>query len=157
MTDTLTDGAEPQGRPAAPSRNLLSALWQRKALVLFGLAVGTLVGVLVYLQRPPVYQSSAQVHVIKERSEVIPSPDGMALAYEDFIPTHLVLIRSPLIARKATKILRENGNLTELSSFAGQAEAGVIGTIRGSLSAAREGSEPTAARSRRSALSSCRP
>jgi capsular exopolysaccharide synthesis family protein len=139
MTDTLNDGAEPQGHPAAPPRNLLSALWQRKALVLFGLAVGTLVGVLVYLQRPPVYQSSAQVHVIKKRSEVIPGPDGMALAYEDFIPTHLVLIRSPMIVRKAI----ERGNLTGLSSFAGQADP--TGTIRGSLTAAREGSEPAAA------------
>jgi polysaccharide biosynthesis transport protein len=139
MAEPYTDGAEPQAHPAGPSRNLLSVLWQRKALILFGLAVGALAGALVYLQRPAVYQSSAQVHVIKKRSEVIPSPEGMALAYEDFIPTHLVLIRSPLIVKKAIKL----GNLSALSSFAGQADP--TGTIRGSLTAAREGNEPTAA------------
>jgi capsular exopolysaccharide synthesis family protein len=152
MTDTPIDGAEPQSPPAAPPRNLLSALWQRKALILFGLAVGTLVGVLVYLQRPSVYQSSAQVHVTKKRSELISGPDGMGLAYEDFIPTHLVLIRSPKIVQKAVAILKEmngerqeEGELPPLSVLVGQSDAGVIGTIRGGLSAAREGNDPTAA------------
>jgi capsular exopolysaccharide synthesis family protein len=151
MTDTLIDGAEPQGPPAVPSRNLLSVLWQRKALILFGLAVGTLVGVLVFLQRPAVYQSSAQVHVIKKRSEVLAGPDGMAVAYEDFIPTHLVLIRSPLIVKKAVGILkeineeREEDDLPPLSVLAGKDDAGVMGAVRGGLSAAREGNEPAAA------------
>jgi capsular exopolysaccharide synthesis family protein len=152
MTDTLIDGAEPQGQPAAPSRNLLSVLWQRKALVLFGLAVGVLVGVLVYLQRPAVYEASAQVHVTKKRSEIINAPDGLGLAYEDFIPTHLVLIRSPLIVQKAAKILKEvnrerqeEDELPPLSMLAGQSEAGLMGTIRGGLTAAREGNEPSAA------------
>jgi capsular exopolysaccharide synthesis family protein len=139
MPDTFIDGGEAQGAAAGPSRNLLQVLWQRKALVLFGLTVGTLVGALVYLQRPPVYQSSAQVHVVKKRNDFIPSPDGMMLAYDDFIPTHLVLIRSPKVVHQAIKL----GNLTALPSFAGQADP--TNAIRGSLTAARDATETNAA------------
>jgi UDP-GlcNAc:undecaprenyl-phosphate GlcNAc-1-phosphate transferase len=136
MADNFIDGGEAQGAAAGPSRNLLQVLWQRKALVLFGLTVGTLVGTLVYLQRPPVYQSSAQVHVVKKRNEFIQSPDGFGMSfYEDYIATHLVLIRSPTVVQKAA----EDPRVRELPSFAGQANPS--GAIQAGLSASRDTSD----------------
>src|SRR5262249_17810719 len=81
----------------APSRNphLLQAVWHRKALVLLGLFIGLVVGTLVYLYRPPVYQSAAQVLVIKKRPDVaISGASAQAMYYDDYISTQLTLIKS---------------------------------------------------------------
>ncbi len=145
MADHLIDGGEAPGA-SAPSRNLLQVLWQRKALVLFGLAVGALAGALVYLQRPPVYQSSAQVHVVKKHADLVPSAESMGATafYEDYVSTHLVLIRSPRIVGQAVKMLRERvqkGELAELASLAGGGDP--TEGIRGGLGASRDNSDTT--------------
>jgi capsular exopolysaccharide synthesis family protein len=125
---------EPQeASGAGTSRSLWQVVWQRKSLVLLGVVVGLVVGGLAYLQRPSVYQSSAQVLVLKKQSDMpISATDARGFApLDDYVSTHLVLIRSPLIISRAV----EKHHLSALPSFAG---ADPVGRIAASLTATRE-------------------
>ena len=53
-------------------RNPLQIVWRRKSLVLLGLVVGLIGGVIFQSQRAPVYQTGAQVLVVKKRADVLP-------------------------------------------------------------------------------------
>jgi capsular exopolysaccharide synthesis family protein len=125
---------EVENRPSLPGRNPLRVAWQRKWYVACGVAVGILLGVLYTAQRPPVYQSSAQVLVVKKRPEVLPMAGGdpYAALYEDYVSTHLVLIRSVLIVEKAVK----KRNLGSLPSFANSGDPTLA--IIASLTAIRD-------------------
>jgi capsular exopolysaccharide synthesis family protein len=107
---------EPQGVHAP--RSLLQAVWQRRWLVLLGLAVGLAVGSLVHARRQRVYRSSAQVLVVKKRSDVVPVTGGdpMQPYQEDFVSAHIALLKSPKIVQKAV----EKRNLARLRTFEGQ-------------------------------------
>src|SRR3954470_20514892 len=86
----------------SPMRGLL-ALWsvvtRHKWFVLFGVMVGVIVGGLAYLQAAPVFQSSAQVLVIKKRPDVVmPNPADQRNVYaEDYLATHTILIQSEVV------------------------------------------------------------
>ncbi len=130
--------AEPADpRPAPAARNPLQIAWRRKSLVLLGLVVGLVGGVVFQSQRAPVYQTGAQVLVVKKRADVLPIPgsDSQSSYYDDYISTHLVLIKSPLIIGRAVK----KHDLASLRSFAGQGDPS--GAIIGALSVARDGKE----------------
>ena len=91
---------------AAPSsRNVLVICWQRRSLVAFGAVAGLILAVLFYIQKPAVYQSVAQVLVIKKSSDALPVAGGdpRLSYYEDYVSTHLVLITSPLVVERAVK------------------------------------------------------
>lgn len=136
MVDTSEDfgidsfePAQPQGHP-----NLLRVAWQRKSLILLGLVAGLVLGALYYAQCVPVYQSGTQVLVVKKRPDVLPI-EGSRMsysAYEDYLATHMVLIRSPVIVGRAVK----KHNLGSLKSFEGQGDP--TGAIIGSITAARD-------------------
>src|SRR5262245_26968681 len=120
---------------ASSSRNPLQVVWRRRWLVLLGAVVGLVLGALVYAQRSPVYQSSAQVLVVKKRSEAMQVGGGTQQAvqyYEDYASTHLVLIRSPLVVQRAVK----KRNLGALKSFEGQGDP--TGAILAGLGASRD-------------------
>jgi capsular exopolysaccharide synthesis family protein len=125
---------EVENRQASLSRNPLQVAWQRKPFVTFGLVVGIVLAVLYSAQRPPVYQSSAQVLVVKKRPEMLPltGADPYMALYEDYVSTHLVLIRSVLIVEKAVK----KRDLGSLPSFANKGDP--TPTIIASLVAARD-------------------
>src|SRR5262249_5169136 len=67
-------------------------------------AVGLVVGALYYARSTPVYQSAAQVLVVKKRPDVLP---GFGAAQggniDDYVAGHVTLIRSPLIVRQAVE------------------------------------------------------
>ncbi len=131
LDDDVAESAEaPTGIPA---RNPLQIAWQRKPLVLLGLLVGVAGAFLVNAQRPPVYQSAAQVLVVKKRSDVLPIAGGDPRAgyYEDFLSTHLTLIRSPLVVEKAVR----KRDLGALESFAG---ADPVAAVAAGLVVARD-------------------
>ncbi len=111
---------QPEPTPARGPVNFLLVLWQRKWLVALGLTVGLVVGLIVASRAQPVYRSSAQVLVIKKRSDVVPVTGGdPSQAYlEDYMSTHMTLLKSPVILEKAVK----KGGLAELPTFAGQAD-----------------------------------
>src|SRR5262249_23473791 len=108
--------------------------WERKSFVIFGAVVGVLLGFLVYLQRKPVYQSAAQVLVVKKRSDALPVAGGdpRLSFYEDYVSTHLVLIRSPLVVERAVK----KRSLHVLPSLGNEAVA--AGTVATGLTASRD-------------------
>jgi polysaccharide biosynthesis transport protein len=131
--------------PARTSPNLLQIVWQRKALVLLGLVVGLAVGALVYAEKPPIYQSTTQVLVVKKRGEALPLPGGnpgMAFV-EDYVASHLVVIKSPIIIEPAVKSPKHN--LAALRSFTGMGdEKQITRAIIGSLSVHRDSSQSAA-------------
>jgi capsular exopolysaccharide synthesis family protein len=127
----------PDPRPGPAPRNPVQIVWRRKSLVLLGLVVGLVGGVIFQSQRAPVYQTGAQVLVVKKRADVLPIPgnDAANSYYDDYISTHLVLIKSPLIVGRAVK----KHDLGALPSFAGQGDP--TAAIMGSITAARDGKE----------------
>ena len=104
---------------AAEPLSLLSlgrAIWRRKWLVALGTVVGLSIGALYFAQSVPVYESSAQVLVVKKRPEAIVGQNAHLSHFEDYADTHRTLIQSPLIIERAVK----QGNLAALASFASE-------------------------------------
>ncbi len=79
--------------------------WRRKALLLLGLFGGLVLGALSYAHQSPVYQSAAQVLVIKKRPDVfVPGAgDPRAMFAEDYLGTHMILIQSDEVLLRAAK------------------------------------------------------
>jgi succinoglycan biosynthesis transport protein ExoP len=123
--------------PRGGSRNVFQIVWQRRGLVFFGLVLGITIGLLTYSQRPPVYRAAAQVLVVKKQSgNVLQSSVGdPRMTYmEDYVATHMVVIRSPYVIAKAV----DKKNLGSLKSLQGRDP---VGTILAGLVAARENSK----------------
>jgi succinoglycan biosynthesis transport protein ExoP len=120
--------------PERNSRNLFKTVWRRKSLVVVVALVGLLGGFAFYAQRLPVYQSNAQILVVMKRSDTLPITGGdpRLSFYEDYLSTHLVLIKSPLIVEKAV----QKRGLASLKSYAGGGDPS--GQIMGALNATRE-------------------
>lgn len=88
--------------------NPLAVAWRRKGVVLLGMTIALVIGVLYYSQRPPAYQSTSQVLVVKKGADASPSPGGNSVSqvfYEDYLSTHTVLLRSQELLRRAGRIL----------------------------------------------------
>src|SRR5262249_22041259 len=140
--DHLDDPLEVSAAPS--SRNLLLVLWQRKSLVLLGLVVGVVGASLLYVQRDPVYQSSAQVFVVKKRSANLPDTgsDPRMSFYDDYVATHIELIKSPKVIKEAI----HKAQLYKLKSFdaVGNNPEATLGVIRNGLSAGRSNKDPNA-------------
>jgi capsular exopolysaccharide synthesis family protein len=126
------DGFEPG--PGRRSLNLFQIAWNRKSLLLLGTVCGLVLAGLYYAQKAPVYQSSAQVLVLKKYPEVpvlgLDSKLGAAY-YDDYVLAQVEVIRSPLIVRRAVA----KAGLGRLQSFAGQGDP--TAAIIGALAAAR--------------------
>jgi succinoglycan biosynthesis transport protein ExoP len=128
-------GPEPL-EPAASHSTLrpLQLAWKHKGLVSLGVVIGGVLGALYYVQAKPVYQSGAQVLVIKKRPEALPMAgnDSRMPIVEDYLATHQVLIKSPLIVSEAVR----EGKLGDLESFVGGQDA--TGKIIEALKITRE-------------------
>jgi capsular exopolysaccharide synthesis family protein len=134
LDDELRDGAADSAPSPPAAGSILRIVWQRRWLVLLGAVIGPVLALLHYSQRPSVYRSGAQVLVVKKRSEALPVSNGgdpRLAVYEDYVSTHLILIRSPLVVERAV----QKRNLGALKSFQGADPAGAI--LNG-LSANRE-------------------
>src|SRR5438132_3399150 len=86
---------------------LMQIAWQRKSLVILGVMIGLVLGLLYYAQKQPIYQSAAQILVVKKTPA-----DALSLGHgdsrmtylEDYMSTQQVLIRSPEIISRATRM-----------------------------------------------------
>src|ERR1700680_3446645 len=116
MTDNLADSdlnaltdQQPQGR-----LNPLRLFWRHKWLVLLGVVVGMAIGAIYHARSTPIYQSSAQLLVVKKTPTALPisGTEAHGGATEDYLSTHQTLIRSPKIVGQAVK----NANLGNLPS-----------------------------------------
>jgi polysaccharide biosynthesis transport protein len=107
----------PRGRMGA---GFLASAWRHKALMLTGTFVGVLLGAAYYNTRPPVYSASAQVLVVKKRPDVllVGSGDARLTPVDDFMGTHLTLIRSPLVVGRAVK----KRSFAAMPSFTGKGD-----------------------------------
>ena len=132
--DDLIDMDTLESGHSQSSPNLLRVAWQRKALLAFGLVVGLVIGSLYYAQCTPIYQSGLQLLVVKKRPDVpsITGEDARYSYFDDYLSTHLVIIRSQSIVGKAVK----RYDLASLRSFQGQLDP--TGSIIGSLMAMRQ-------------------
>jgi capsular exopolysaccharide synthesis family protein len=128
-----TPPSEHLGAPTPPS--LLQILWNRKAIILLGGVVGLVVGALYFVQRQPVYESTAQV-LVKKETPPVPGlgVEGYAM-FDDYLATHEKLVGSPVLIEKAVQI----GELDRLKSFAGQNNPAPA--IRGALKINRESAQ----------------
>ena len=100
-------------------------LLRRKWLILFAALCGTGIGYLQFLKQEPVYQSQARILVVARRPR-IPAEGVGGVGYRDHLPTHAILIKSPLIIRDAV----DNSNLSALPSLANSGNP-VSAIIRG--------------------------
>lgn len=133
MSATDRPDQEFQDVQASAARGFLPIIWQRKALVILGILLGLAGGFLVYWQRQPVYQSSALVLVIKKNNQPLNvANDPRNTMFDDFMPTHVVVLRSPLIVEKAVK----KNHLETLRTFEGTGDP--VGTILSSLTVSRD-------------------
>jgi capsular exopolysaccharide synthesis family protein len=123
----------------APYGNLWSSIWRRKSLLAFGIVVVIAAGALHYSRLKPVYESRAQVLVVKKQADAGMPQGSYAASYvEDYVSAHATLIKSPLIVTRAVN----EGRLSSLPSLAGVADP--AGRIIGALSVARENSDAPA-------------
>src|SRR5690349_9760266 len=93
------------------SINLLQIAWQRKSIVLLCIVVALILAGAYYAQAKPIFQSATQVLVVKKSIDTgIATVDSRHSSYEDYVATHLTIIRSPVIVEKAI----EKGKLREV-------------------------------------------
>jgi capsular exopolysaccharide synthesis family protein len=112
--ETTTAGTpEPAPEPSWP--NLLQVAWRHKWLILFGTTVGAVLGGLYYLRSPSIYQSSAQIHIMRKYAEAVQLSGFMPDRQEDYVSTQVIVLRSPLIVNQAV----EEGGLRSLDSLQG--------------------------------------
>ena len=84
---------------------LAMILWNRKGLVMLGMAAGLVVAFLYQLRLAPVYQVSAQVMVL--RKKVDPGIDVRTAAVDDYVATQLAVIKGDQVLREAAILLQE--------------------------------------------------
>ncbi len=138
MSESLLSGPEPAAPPRGGNRNFAQVLWQRRGLLVFGGIVGAALSLLAYSQRPSVYRSSAQVLVVKKQEAnalSVAGGDPRMAVMEDYVATHLIVIRSQAVIGMAVQKLKKQG---ELKSLQGREP---VSTILAGLVAARDPSK----------------
>jgi len=117
--------------------DLFAVAWQRKWIALCMVVIALGLGYLYFLQATPVYQSEAQILLIKEEANLPMASAEGEVNYEDELSTHMILIQSPLIIRKAV----EDYDLASLPSLRGNPNP--VGAIIEGLKATRGGDRQT--------------
>ena len=80
---------------------------------MIGVVVTVVMGALYYARTTPRYQSNAEILVVKRRPEVVTGDQYHASRFDDYVSTHTVVIKSPLIIARAI----EASNLRSLKTF----------------------------------------
>ncbi len=110
-------GLASDGSSAEGDNGLVSALARRKGLVFVVLVFGLGLGFLYSLKAERIYQSTAQILIMKQETDLpISSVEG-AVNYENTLSTHMLLAKSPLIVEAAVK----KHKLDQLTGFSGVA------------------------------------
>lgn len=105
----------PQGQNSEPP-NLILGVLRRWPWLALGLTVGLVLGFLFHMQRPPVYQSAAQLLVVKSRPDLVAGGAGDARVQyvEDYIGPQVILLGSETILKLASeKWVDQQGPYTE--------------------------------------------
>ena len=95
-------GDSPSGQPG-----IASMFWRHKGLIFFTSVVGLVLGIAVYTQRPPQFQSSAQIHIVRNQPLLV-NATGQAVTAtpaDDFGSTHQIVMRGQdVLGRAATRL-----------------------------------------------------
>lgn len=93
----------PAQQPLPP--NLLLATLRRWPWLVLGIAAGLVFGLIYHMQRAPVYQSTAQLMVLKNRPEIVASGTGDARVQlvEDYVAGQVILLQSERILKIAAE------------------------------------------------------
>jgi capsular exopolysaccharide synthesis family protein len=123
--------------------NFLLAAWRRWPWLIVGVMIGTVLGFLVlYLARPPIYQSAAQVLVVKKRPDVVSGSDSRMALLDDYVATQVTLIRSERIleaaAVKVSADRLEDPVLRAMALDSDPRRPRLMGYMQSQLSVARE-------------------
>jgi capsular exopolysaccharide synthesis family protein len=91
--------------PPAEQPNVLFAVLRRWPWLVLGLAVGVVLGLLFHMQRTPVYQSTAELMVVKSRPDMVAGGAGDARVQylEDYIGPQVILLGSEAILKVAAE------------------------------------------------------
>jgi capsular exopolysaccharide synthesis family protein len=89
--------------------SVLQVMWQRKSLVVLGILLGMVLGLLYYAQKQPVYQSQAQILIVKKNpADDIQwsggARDSRMMVMEDYIATQQHIVKSSMILSAALKL-----------------------------------------------------
>src|SRR5947209_5566836 len=102
--------------------SVLQIMWQRKSLVVLGIMLGLVLGLLYYAQKQPVYQSIAQILIVKksptEQLEWGGGRDSRMMVMEDYIATQQHIVKSSLILGAALKLPK----VKDLKTFTSDSE-----------------------------------
>ncbi len=118
------------------SVELVRGILRHKVRVLVALAFGlSLGGAYIYLANPE-YRSTAQLLVTQKRPRSLPIPgvDPRQSYFDDSLSTHQVLLKSPLMIRKAI----QTEDILSLGSFSEMEESALIQNISSGLTIARD-------------------
>jgi capsular exopolysaccharide synthesis family protein len=85
--------------------NLFLGVLRRWPWLLLGLSAGLVLGLLYHMQRAPVYQSSAQLNVVKNRPELVAGGAGDARVQylEDYVAPQVIVLSSETILKLAAE------------------------------------------------------
>jgi capsular exopolysaccharide synthesis family protein len=106
-----------------PPPNLLFGVLRRWPWLALGLVAGLVLGLLYHMQRPPVYQSTAQLLVIKNRPDLASTTgsDTRVQFVEDYVATQVLYLKSEHILELAAKRL-DNHKPFQVAPPTGEAE-----------------------------------
>lgn len=93
----------------ASNQNLGMAIIRRWPWLVVGVIGGVVLGLLYHFQQSPIYQSNAQLLVIKNRPEVMSAGGNTSMTFvEDYVSTQVTLLRSEMILMIAARKLQES-------------------------------------------------
>jgi capsular exopolysaccharide synthesis family protein len=122
--------------------SVLQVMWQRKSLVVLGIMLGLVLGLLYYAQKQPVYQSQAQILIVKKSPD---TPlewgnnrgDSRMMVMEDYIATQQNIVRSSMILSAALKMPK----VKDLHTFTSDSEFERLYDLGEKLSVTRDNRE----------------
>lgn len=108
LAERIQDLPSPEMESGSQSPNFLFTIVRRWPLVLLGVISGVILGLAYYAQAAPVYESKAQVLVIKRGGSLLSGGDTMRFSYmEDYVSTQQTLIKSKKVMGAAAKRIGE--------------------------------------------------
>jgi polysaccharide biosynthesis transport protein len=117
--------------------NPTEILFRRWPFLILGLIIGGGIAALHFISSPNVYQSSAQLLVIKKRTDVVQGSDVRVGVLEDYVQTQLTVVTSQKIRQAAARLLPVN-RLNRKLPDAGQNQEAYAAQISSGLTAARD-------------------
>jgi len=127
--------AQPEG-----GLDLFAIAWRGKWMTLCLVVIALGLGYLYFTKATPVYQSRAQILLIKKEANLPVAGTEREVSYEDELSTHMILIRSPLIVAQAI----EKHQLATLPSLRGEGNplAAIIEGLEATRGGGRDAPDP---------------